>query len=539
VNYLSLRFSSHQILFSLLLFQVGVDLLHFCVISLPILALLLWGGVSLILPVYIVIFWRDLRFSGNWYSYVPLLLLGYYVFLTLLFTIHPSSAVHETTTQLGCALEQFGSPERGFMQTCFFGYPTRQYLLSILPTLLLGRTHFALNFGGSLYFLCGLLLFAGGVKRYLKDEPYGDLIIGILLTLPLHALFFTHFLLMYEQSLYPFGLTLSGVGIYLRYLKAPSSLLVILLGVVGVQLAYLYTPALAVIPLLLVVLTYHFCQKEQPFRGSLFMVIFLMIANVLISVSFREDVKILGGNNINYLAAVGQGLAVFFYGGEGYKVFSDFLGGIISLFLLFGYLLLPLRNFVLFSGWVGGTLLAAVLSKGFTFYMMPFRFHRSLVILPVIMGLGVAAFKESNLNKKTLLGFFLFSIIIGGAFHGRYLFSKAQFNHQIHLNTEEFARHLGLIKLISSKVKWRETSSLHTIFIEKPLFNEYASIADQLRYYLPGTKVSYIETCVLDGELALYFVRPSSECAERLSKNGLKLIGKYSFMKSSEGLLFY
>lgn len=66
----------------------------------------------------------------------------------------------ETTQETACVLNHIAhSVDRGFHQTCLFGYPAKQYYLTAIPSLLFGREKWTLSLGGSLYFLLALPIF--------------------------------------------------------------------------------------------------------------------------------------------------------------------------------------------------------------------------------------------------------------------------------------------------------------------------------------------------------------------------------------------
>ncbi len=162
-----------------------------------------------------------------------------------------ASIHHETTQELAQTLDQLrNAPDRGFTGTALFGYPARQFLVPALPSLLLGRSALALHLGTAIVFLIALAIFVRGLLDRFGDTWDGDLLVATVLTFVPHIYFFNHFMLFFEQSIFPFLSGMIVVGIALSLDERSPRWLPWLLGIANLTLIHGYTPGLA--PFLLV-----------------------------------------------------------------------------------------------------------------------------------------------------------------------------------------------------------------------------------------------------------------------------------------------
>lgn len=160
----------------------------------------------------------------------------------------------DSATQISAGVAALGEPDLHYYGWAFLGYSCRQYVLGALPTLLFGRTIFALQLGFAWPFLAGLVILWLELRKYLARiniaERYALLPLFALLTFPYIAEYYRNF----EQAITPVAFELLALGLFLRFLRSRDVLTVIALSYVGGLLANAYTPAFAVFGLLFVFL---------------------------------------------------------------------------------------------------------------------------------------------------------------------------------------------------------------------------------------------------------------------------------------------
>ncbi len=156
----------------------------------------------------------------------------------------------DSATQLAAGLQAFEEPDLHYFGWAFLGYSCRQYVLGALPTLLFGRTIFALQLGFAWPFLAGLTILWLELRKYLArigvPEKLALLPLYALLSFPYLAEYYRNF----EQAITPVALELLAIGLFLRFLRTRDGLTVCALSYIGGLLANAYTPAFAVLGLL-------------------------------------------------------------------------------------------------------------------------------------------------------------------------------------------------------------------------------------------------------------------------------------------------
>ncbi len=174
--------------------------------------------------------------------------------LLLAFAVWGVSAAHplhdELAVEIQCTLEQIGSsPDAGFGSLCHHGYPTRQYYLSALPSLLLGRCPVALKLGGTLPLILGLALFVSGAIAFFGASGAADWALALALSLLVQSRFVIQWLVNPEQALFPISYSLAAVGLCLRYLVDKSTRTLLLILILLWLGAFAYTPTLSLLAL--------------------------------------------------------------------------------------------------------------------------------------------------------------------------------------------------------------------------------------------------------------------------------------------------
>ena len=467
------------------------------------LALLVMIGLGFYLLVQLV------KLSIQNKSYFSLLalviLIGY-----LLFNINKTSNISaETTQQAACALNFWSQlPDKGFHQACFLGYSSRQYLLMSLPTLILGRSLFSLNLGGSLYFVIGVITWLAGLNYFLKTKK-GDLLAGLSILFLLHFHFFNHFLFYgYEQSQFPLSLSLMFWGIYLWHWAKPAQWKLFLLGINLLFLAHAYTSAIAFFGLALLLVINLFINKKANLREVLIINLGSVIS-FFISLSFRGDIKLTGQDNQSFALIVEEIKLLFthlFIETQGNISYSTLLGPILLLAATFTPIILGKKKLLLLSIWIIFTLLMATLSQGYFFYPLYFRIHRSIVVLPTLLFLFTFLLHKIKLSKGLLILFFILTLVWGIKYSEQYLTT---------LREPEI---YSFIIYLKNNVKNLDKKS-ELIFTQEAN-QHYLSLNDTLMYFLPNIeKIELKEirpSCeeILDKDSRIIVLETDNECVE-------------------------
>jgi hypothetical protein len=342
-----------------------------------------------------------------------------------------ASVHHETTQEIAQTLDQLrNAPDRGFTGTALFGYPARQFLVPALPSLLLGRSALALHLGTAIVFLVALAIFVRGLLDRFGDTRDGDLLVATVLTFVPHIYFFNHFMLFFEQSIFPFLSGMIVVGIALSLDERSPRCLPWLLGIANLTLIHGYTPGLASFLLVEAALVVVAVTRRPAWAGSrpaLLAIAGWSAVSLAASLAYRHDLLFGGDKGLAELLAdlllALRHVVVVPFGPENF----------VSAYLL-GFVLVTLAAALAFAagwrgfavaGWACAVFLAAVVSKGFSWYEIPMRVHRATVAFPVVLALmaclwrlRIAHWSES---RKALLVVAALSLPIGLAFQAEFL----------------------------------------------------------------------------------------------------------------------
>lgn len=345
------------------------------------------------------------------------------VFASVAFRINdPRLLHHETTQEVGCALSKLeSSPSHGYTETCLFGYPARQHFVPALPSLLCGRSQSALHLGTLAYLLFALAIFASGLGAHLSERQDGWLVAALGVVLVTSFYFFQHFMLGFEQSIFPMLFTMMGVGVVLSFERRPSTPLLWLAGLLLLVHAHAYTPALATVVLGLVWLVDIARRRELPpqlRRGAL-----VCLAGTLVSLA--TSVLYRGENTVDLsrtLGELGQDFRYMahhlFVGQATPEVFVTplFLGALVLAVVLLASGAAGTR-YVIIAGWVVGVFVAAMVLRGYAWYSVEFRLHRAMVAVPLLLVLAGEAWRrwvpETRQVRLLLAGLLVASALSG------------------------------------------------------------------------------------------------------------------------------
>jgi hypothetical protein len=301
---------------------------------------------------------------------------------------------HETTQELTQVLEQLqNDPGRGYTGTALFGYPARQFLIQALPSLVLGRSVVALHLGCAVTFLIALAIFARGLLDRFGDTWDGDLLAATVLTFLPHIFYFNHFMLYFEQSIYPFLFGMIAIGIALSLDRESPRFLPWLLGLANLALIHCYTPGLAMfvlVELALLVVAYSGTPSWVGSRSTPLVIAIVSAMSFAASLGYRHDLTFKGDKS---LPALWEDLVLTLH--HATVIPLDYGRSFVSPFFL-GAVLLTLGVALAFAvGWRGfavaawacSVFVAAVVSQGYSWYEIPMRIHRAIVAFPAVLAM--------------------------------------------------------------------------------------------------------------------------------------------------------
>lgn len=423
----------------------------------------------------------------------------------------------ETTQEINCTLNHFqNSPDWGFSKTCLFGYPTRQYFLPALPSLIFDRSLLSLNLGGSLYFMMGIIIFAAGSIKFFNGKFAGDVLSGILLSFIFHIYFVNHFLFLFEQSIFSFSFALTASGLFLIYLREKSKEVLFLCGIINFYLIYSYTPSLALVFLIIAVLI-HQAFINVKLRKALIFVALITLVSFYISLSTRGDINLVETNRAHWqvIEDAARGIVHMIFSNQGTPALSSFLNIFFLMFVFSSLVFLFGWKAAAIAIWFIGVVILSVASKGYTYYGIDFRLHRATVIFPVFFAALAVVIQKllPTINRLhiLLLIIWVFFLTTGFCFQNALLKSRP------------VSPHVKIINYINHNALIGKNDRV-TIYIDSRL-TAYISLNDTLQYFLPntGTVINEDGKCEFIKENAatkmLYLTLQNSQCRETTLNN--------------------
>ncbi len=315
----------------------------------------------------------------------------------------PISMHQESTRQASCGVDKLNG-ENGSIKAayswCFLGYNTRQYIPQAVLFNFLGPSTFALNAPYLFFVVLGFMAYAIGLKTAIDRGYGGYLLLMTALLVPLQSYYYFFLTFAYEQSVFPFGLTLLALGMLLQ---CAFNFNVWNIGLALLSIQYLlfsYTPAVSVYFFaagILALITLGSLPTARS-RWSAFAVIMIYaIAHFGISLAHRADIRLFEESQYspsNVESTLAPLFKAIFYTrfGTDWAHSSAYSVAIAAVGLLLILLLTNYRLRVLglcAVGWSVAHLLLAAYSKGYAAPPIPFALHRALPILPV---LGIVIF---------------------------------------------------------------------------------------------------------------------------------------------------
>lgn len=374
----------------------------------------------------------DLLTNKRWASIVSVgIVLG--VFIGQLNSL--SSWSGETAIEIACGLDLLANPAKGIAHTCMYGYPSRQYLLPAMLTILGGKTQVSMNGGVVIYVAVGLVILVWGVNRFFYRRRGADFLAA---TIPLLMLQSNHFLntgLVYEQSVYPAALASMIIGLFLVNCVSNNWLWRILLAWSLMFAIFAYTPLLLILGLGYLGgwwLILHSYRKQRIEWMTIVLWIFLGI-ECGISLIYRSDIKLsnkqLVNNSTQYLHSqvneIGKHLI---FQSQGKPYLADVGWGVFLVTLMAASLGLWGRKSWIIAGWAWLAILGVNIFQGYVMGAVDYRFHRFTVILPVIFTLFVI--KTAQWRQKPVLIMVWLILLISGSAAARSFIRSRPINWQ-------------------------------------------------------------------------------------------------------------
>lgn len=434
----------------------------------------------------------------------------------------------ETTQEISCVLNHFlASNDWGYGKTCFFGYPAKQHLLPALPSLIWGRTLFALHFGGSLYFLLGMIIFAGGILEYFQFKKSGDLVCAILLSSIFHFHFVNHFLFAFEQSIFPFSFGLIITGLFLFYLAEKNKIPLYLLGFCLLYLIFSYTPSLALYFLSIAVLLYLLLVRKASKRERLIfitLIVFTLIS-FYFSLRLRGDIKLWTVEVRSQKQLIGDIFQTFrhlVFQKEGTPIVSPVYNFIFITLLVSSLLFIFDWKMGIVGFWILITIIFSVVSQGYTYYGVDFRLHRATVIFPIFLAMIAGILKEFNLESKNK---YLFGVMIVVFITGIY------FQYSI-LKIKEPSRYFSFITWLKNNFMFGESEKMkRNLYFISEAHDHYGSINDVLQYFIPQliSKKSFLNNCDIPKSKGIFVIRVDNPCYISLVNSSFANYGVYQY----------
>lgn len=397
----------------------------------------------------------------------------------------------ETTQEIACMLNHLkNSPDWGFNQTCLFGYPARQYLVPSLPSVIAGRSVFALNFGGSIYLILGLIIFSAGLIKYF-GEKIGNISSAIFLASIWHVHYIIHFTFAYEQSIFPFSLGLITSGFFMSYLEEKKLFYLPLIMFMLFVLINAYTPALAFYFLSILVLLYYLFKGEK-IKQKHKLIIIIMISTTLLSLlktfRLRYDIEIFDSNSteINLGGDLLRGIKHLLFLTDSPNYVSPVFHFIFILTIFSGLIGLLGPKFIIFSLWMIGLYIVSLTVKGYAYYHVPFRLHRSIVGFPIFFILTTKITKIIYSEKTKSIIYLAIGVISVTSF---YYFCD-YFQNRGEDKNRDFAIWIS---------EFQQNYDTKSLYVTPEVSQEFLSYYDSLLYFSPNLEIieTEIENCQL------------------------------------------
>jgi hypothetical protein len=503
-----------------------IDALTLLIPALGMVGMVMHGTAIILLCLFALFrLWALVRSSFQRKSFFTLFVLIIWIGLIGFWAHDSRSLSGETTQETACAITHLTkSPDAGLHQTCLFGYPARQYLPQAVASLLFGRSLAVVNLAGSVYFLTGLLFFASSCVDFLGKSRRADVFTASAIALLFHFKFLNHFLFHFEQSIFPFSFGLMVVGLGLTLINRHHTALHWgTLGIVVLLLVHSYTPSLVLLGLIIPASLVSLVKRTtRSFLGVWLLAVCVLA--VVLSLLYRQDLSFTSASQRTaqeLVQDVVQAHTHLLVGNEAPAFASPIAQGVFLAF--FASLLVGLqgKKFLYVGWWAYAVIILAVISKGYSYYAVDFRLHRSMVIVPPLLASAIILFKPYVGKLSMRHALFAFVVVVSsGVSYANVQVARRPIN-----------THFEVIK----QIKALETDVSQTLVVTQKasLPDNLISLHDTAVYFLPTISIrNSTEAEQADascGELAetaelLLIDATDAECLDTLPKGEMVVI---------------
>lgn len=445
----------------------------------------LWSFVQLA-----VYSWKNKTF----FTLALLLAFGCLLFIN---SINPANVSHETTQQIACGLNWQNDPWSSlFSNTCFLGYPTRQYVvLSFIPAVF-GRSVSTLNTGVALFAFAGTAILAFGLQSLKStSKKTQDVIIAIGLSLFVQFGYINWLLFHYfEQSILPFIYTCFFVGFYVLFSKFRNNTYLFLLGITLSLAIFSYTPGLALVGLALVVLSALLVTKSHKTgryqKLTIGCVLLMLVTQLIASFFTRTDVRLFQDTAAHTLLQyVTQtelsSLLLILKEPVNTIKYATFFS---MIWLLSGTVLALTRNkkMIVVVVWIVAVFLAAFFFTGYIYYPAHYRIHRFTMAIPVLIALSTYGF----IRLKLKFGLWIFISILTISLLSGTRFYLMQMSH--YQQDDRTKLSLALRGISNQSKTYGETMPAELVLLDTEPYQDLLSILDKSRFFAPAFSSSEV-----------------------------------------------
>ncbi len=403
----------------------------------------------------------------------------------------------EATQQVAAGLDAFKANDLNYTGVAFLGYSCRQYLMAAIPSVIFGRSVFALHLGFGIPFIVGIFALYGEIRIWLKEnglrEEYA--------LIPLYAIpafrFIPEYYMIFEQTITPVAFTMIGIAVYMMMKRTRSFFSFVAIAWIGGFLANCYTPALASLGLLLCFLVFYAVElflknrkaSESRINGNRYTIISILMVILNVVVFFGATVLRQRSDRINELRKDAGFFNVLF---DSWMDFLNdkhvvFLGVFLGIVLLYMFLSLTgrfkFRDFTV-SCWVLGVVFLANYMVGYTTYEKSVIMQRAMIIIPVIVTSIFVTIMElvKKYSVKYNFGIMVSVLLLLGMISGYNFLSEHQsFKYMGYVQPLKYAINdtLGVLK----KEKVSAESEINICLFTDNIFQH--NIQDYAVYFFP------------------------------------------------------
>ena len=182
------------------------------------------------------------------------------IFLMIIFYLvfqigNPGFSVlsYESTQEATAGLNALKESDWNYTGTGYIGYPVKAYILNAIPSVLLGRSFFALNLGFAIPFLTGLILLFIEIRKYLKFKNLQESLALLPVIMIVFFPYVNEYYHIFEQTITPVGYAMIVIALFFRAVRRSDLLTFLMLSWNACMLPFIYTPALAFMELVSVI----------------------------------------------------------------------------------------------------------------------------------------------------------------------------------------------------------------------------------------------------------------------------------------------